>query len=252
MRYGLNILNFWDQLGHPKMIQDIARRAEAAGWDGLFTWDTALAHWEQVPHTYDPFVLLAGAACVTERLVLGTNVTPVPRRRPLVLGNQVATLDALAGGGRVLLGVGIGGDPRELELLGEVVDAKERAALLEAGLVTIRERWAGPIWVGGDSRPARRRAARFQGWTTGLMTDMQGTRGVTPELFAEKVALVLEHRAGATEPFDVLVEGHSTPTDGAMVAEYADAGATWWCDSIHGMRAAIPDLLARVDAGPPR
>jgi alkanesulfonate monooxygenase SsuD/methylene tetrahydromethanopterin reductase-like flavin-dependent oxidoreductase (luciferase family) len=251
VRHGLNVLNFWDQLGHPRVIQDIARRAEAAGWDGLFTWDTALAHWETTPtDMYDPFVLLAGAACVTDRLLLGTNVTPVPRRRPYVLANQVATLDALSGG-RAVLGVGLGGDPKELELLGEVVDARERAAMLDTGLDVIRARWSGAIWVGGDSKPARRRAGRFQGWTTGLITDAAGTRGVTPEAFEAKVRYVLEQRTGGG-PFDVLVEGYSQPGDEAMVAEYADAGATWWCDSINGFRAPIPDLLARIDAGPPR
>jgi hypothetical protein len=49
----------------------------------------------------------------------------------------------------------------------------------------------------------------------------------------------------------VVVEGYSKPTDGAMVAEYADAGATWWIDSINGLRAPIEDLMQRIDAGPP-
>lgn len=230
------------------MVQEVARRAEAAGWDGLFTWDHVLAHWDGLP-AYDPWVLLAGAACVTDRLVLGTT-TPVPRRRPHVLANQVATLDELSGG-RAVLGVGIGGDVRELELLGEETDARARAALLEAGLPIIRDRWAGPIWVGGDSAPARRRAARFDGWTTGLITDERGTLGVSPEDFAAKLGVVLDRRQGAGR-FDVVVEGYSTPDDGALVREYEDAGATWWCDSINGYRAPTRELLARVDAGPPR
>ena len=115
----------------------------------------------------------------------------------------------------------------------------------------IRERWQGPIWVGGDSAPARRRAARFDGWTTTLLTDERGTRGVSPELFADRLRLVLDARRDSG-PFDVVVEGYSTPEDGAMVAEYADAGATWWLDSINEYRAPVADLLARIDAGPPR
>lgn len=248
MQFGLNVINFWE-LGRPSMIQDIARRAEAAGWDGLFTWDHVLAHWDQQV-AYDPWVLLAAAACVTDRILVGTNVTPVPRRRPHVLANQVATLDELSGG-RAVLGVGIGGDTEELRLLGEVTDATVRGDLLDAGLEVIRQRWSRRVWVGGDSGRARRRAARWHGWTTGLITDERGTLGVTPEAFAAKLAPILERRAG-DDPFDVVVGGYSSPTDGPMVDEYREAGATWWCDSINGYRASIPDLLARIDAGPPR
>jgi alkanesulfonate monooxygenase SsuD/methylene tetrahydromethanopterin reductase-like flavin-dependent oxidoreductase (luciferase family) len=186
---------------------------------------------------------------VTERILLGTNVTPVPRRRPHVLANEVATLDELSGG-RAVLGVGIGGDIEELRLLGEVTDAIERGDLLDAGLEVISARWSRRIWVGGDSGRARRRAARWHGWTTGLITDLQGTLGVSPEQFAAKVAPVLAART-SSEAFDVVVEGYSQPGDGAMVGEYADAGATWWIDSINGYRASIDDLLARIDAGPP-
>src|SRR3954464_7056438 len=206
------------------MIQDIARRAEAAGWHGLFTWDHVLAHWDQEA-AYDPWVLLASAACVTQRILVGTNVTPVPRRRPHVLANQIATLDELSDG-RAVLGVGIGGDVEELRMLGEVTDPVARGDLLDAGLEVIRERWSRRIWVGGDSGRARRRAAEWHGWTTGLITDERGTLGVTPEAFAAKLAPVLEGRV-RDDPFDVVVEGYSEPTEGAMVNEYADAGATW-------------------------
>lgn len=247
MQFGLNVINFWE-LGRPAMIQEIARRGEAAGWDGLFTWDHVLAHWDQ-EMAYDPWILLASAACVTERLLLGTNVTPVPRRRPHDLANQVATLDELSGG-RAVLGVGIGGDVEELRLLGEITDPVERGDLLDAGLEVIRQRWSRRIWVGGNSGRARRRAARWHGWTTSLITDERGTLGVTPAAFAEQLATVLRSR-DVKDPFDVVVEGYSNPSDGAMVREYADVGATWWCDSINGYRASIPDLLARVDAGPP-
>jgi alkanesulfonate monooxygenase SsuD/methylene tetrahydromethanopterin reductase-like flavin-dependent oxidoreductase (luciferase family) len=250
VRYGVSVICFAG-LGHPASIQEIARRAEAAGWDGLFTWDHVLTHWDPGMPVYDPWVLLAGAACVTERLLLGTNVTPVPRRRPDVLANQVATLDDLSGG-RAVLGVGIGGDVEELRLLGEETDAVTRGDLLDAGLEVIRRRWSRRIWVGGDSGRARRRAARWHGWTTGLVTDERGTRGVSPEAFAAKLAPVLDARAGNDETFDVVVEGYSEANDGAMVAEYADAGATWWLDSINGYRADREALLTRIDAGPAR
>jgi alkanesulfonate monooxygenase SsuD/methylene tetrahydromethanopterin reductase-like flavin-dependent oxidoreductase (luciferase family) len=246
MRYAVNVLNF-SALGHPHSIQEIARRAEAAGWDGLFTWDHVLTPWSPDTTVYDPWTLLAGAACVTERILLGTNVTPVPRRRPRVLANQVATVDELSGG-RAVLGVGIGGHPPELEVLGEETDAVRRGDALDAALPIIRERWPdGRIWGGGDSGRAKRRAATLGGWTTGLLTDERGTMGVTPELLAAKVDAVPELRRG-----EILVEGYSEVGDGELVASYEAVGATWWCDSLNLYRATAPELLARVDAGPPR
>jgi alkanesulfonate monooxygenase SsuD/methylene tetrahydromethanopterin reductase-like flavin-dependent oxidoreductase (luciferase family) len=247
VKYGLNVINF-GELGRPATIQEIARRAEAAGWDGIFTWDHVISPWDGVV-VYDPWVLLAAAACATDRLVVGTNVTPVPRRRPLVLANQVATLDELSGG-RAVLGVGIGGDVRELELLGEETDARVRASLLDAGLAVIRGRWQGRVWVGGTSVRARRRAARHDGWTTGLTVDEHGVVQVSPAAFAEQLALVLSERDSASD-FDVVVEGYSSPSDRQLVREYEDAGASWWFDSINGLRGSREDLVRRVDAGPP-
>jgi len=52
-------------------------------------------------------------------------------------------------------------------------------------------------------------------------------------------------------PFDVALSGISLPEDQAMVNEYADAGVTWWLESLRGMRGSIEDLLQCVKAGPP-
>jgi hypothetical protein len=53
-------------------------------------------------------------------------------------------------------------------------------------------------------------------------------------------------------PFDVGFMGYSTPADHALVREYADAGATWWLEYLHGMRGSFDEMVARVQAGPPR
>ena len=75
--------------------------AEAAGWEALLLWDHLAFVWG--PPAADPWVTLAAVAARTERsLLLGTNVTPLPRRRPHVLAHQVATLDVLSGGARRL------------------------------------------------------------------------------------------------------------------------------------------------------
>ena len=279
VRYGLTVTNFW-HLGAPGMIQEIARTAELAGWDGLFVWDHVSATWAPSGvEIFDPWVILAGAACVTERILLGTNVTPVPRRRPQVLAMQVATLDHLSGG-RAVLGVGLGGEEADYKRFGESFDPRDRAGKLDEALQVIVALWSGdevnhlgdhytvdgvrnllrpvegercPIWVGGDSRPARRRAAQWDGWTTGIIADPSGRIDVTPEEMGGRIRYVLDHRA-SEEPFDVVVEGVSDPgpAGDALVASYEAVGATWWCESIYGLRAPIDRLIDRIAAGPPR
>ena len=75
----------------------------------------------------DPWTLLAAIAVSTERIRLGTMVTPLPRRRPWQVVRQIVTLDHLSGG-RATLGVGLGFPPKEeFELFGESGDARVRA-----------------------------------------------------------------------------------------------------------------------------
>ena len=78
----------------------------------------------------------------TTSLLVGTNVTPVPRRRPHVLAHQVATLDVLSGG-RVVFGAGIGGIESEFTAFGEDADARTRAEELDEGLEVLRRLWSG-------------------------------------------------------------------------------------------------------------
>jgi len=280
VRYGVNIINFW-RLGEPAMIQEIARTAEATGWDGLFVWDHVSTPWEAagLPIS-DPWMILAGAACVTKRIVLGTSVTPVPRRRPHVVAMQVATLDHLSRG-RAVLGVGLGGEEADYVRFGEDFDPKVRAEKLDEALEVIAALWSGeevrhrgrhytidgvrnllgpvgerprcPIWVGGASRPALRRAAHWDGWTTGIIADESGRIGLSPDEMGVRIRYVLDHRA-SDQPFDIVIEGYSEAGPGGvdLAAAYEAVGATWWCDSINGLRAPVDELLARVAAGPPR
>ncbi|HYD10564.1 MAG TPA: LLM class flavin-dependent oxidoreductase [Acidimicrobiales bacterium] len=241
MQYGINLINV-GEVGEPAMVQCFARAAERAGWDGVFVWDHV---WMWNHLAWDPWVLLTAAACVTERVCLGTNVTPVPRRRPHVLAAQVATLDRLSGG-RVILGVGLGGDADELASLGEETDVRRRAELLDAGLDVIRGEWNGPIWVGGDAPAARRRAVRHDGWTVGTVGDPSGTVIRSPDQLRTEVASL----DGAV--IDVVVEGLSSADDHAHVQAFEAAGATWWLEGIWGLRGPVDELLARVEAGPPR
>src|SRR5262245_17495913 len=92
LRYGVDICTL-GQFAEPARVVELARAAEAAGWEAVFVWDHLAFAWG-VP-SGDPWVLLAAVAQATTRVRLGTAVTPLPRRRPAVVANAVATLDRL-------------------------------------------------------------------------------------------------------------------------------------------------------------
>jgi hypothetical protein len=70
---------------------------------------------------------------------------------------------------------------------------------------------------------------------------------MTPDELARSVATI-----GRGAGFDVACNGYSSPSDAALCAEYADAGATWWFENLHDRRFEVEGVLARVGAGPPR
>src|SRR5918911_2781696 len=113
---------------------DLAVLAEQAGWDGVFVWEAA--------YGIDAWTLLAAMAQRTERIRLGTMLTPLPWRRPWKVASQVVTLDQLSGG-RAILTVGLGAVATDLPDTGEVIDLRERAAMMDEGIDLIRELWAG-------------------------------------------------------------------------------------------------------------
>src|SRR5215475_6084578 len=106
--------------------------AEQAGWDGVFVWEAA--------YGVDAWSLLAAMAARTERVRLGTMLTPLPWRRPWKVASQVATVDQLSGG-RAILGVGVGALGTDLPDTGEVTGLRERAEMMGEGIDLIRGLW---------------------------------------------------------------------------------------------------------------
>ncbi len=92
---------------NPAAIISLAQLAEDADWDGFFLWDHLLWTWPEPTDVIEPWPVLGAIAQTTTRLVIGTMVTPVARRRPWQLAREVITLDHLSRG-RVMLGVGLG------------------------------------------------------------------------------------------------------------------------------------------------
>jgi probable F420-dependent oxidoreductase len=271
VHYGIEVIN-GGVYADPKVVVRLAQTAEEVGWEALFVWDHLAFVWGSA--FGDPWITLAAVAVSTERVRLGTGVTPLPRRRPHVLAHALSTLDLLSEG-RVVLGAGLGGVAEEFSAFGEPGDLKARAAMLDEGLEVLGRLLSGervehhgehysvegitlaplpvqrpriPVWIGGDSPPALRRAARWDGWILGGV-GLDGDMTTTPQEMAIKAE---ELRSLRTAPVDVALTGCSSPKDRELVREYEDAGVTWWLESVHGMRGSVDEMLARAAAGPPR
>jgi probable F420-dependent oxidoreductase len=272
MRYGIDVAIVGD-LANPRRVVELARAAEDCGWDSLFVWDHLAFTWG-VPSA-DPYVTLAAVAQATSRLLLGPAVTPLPRRRPVVVAQAVASLDLLSGG-RAVFTAGLGGVEVEFMAFGEPADAQVRAARLDEALPILAAFWNGeevthhgvhyrvdgvtlaplpaqrprvPIWIGGMSLGALRRAAAWDGWIGGGDTE-EGRMALTPEQVASIAATIQSHRT-QDAPFDLALTAVSAAGDASIADEYADAGVTWWLEHLHGFRGDYRALLARVKAGPP-
>lgn len=120
--------------GDPDRLVELAVEVEQAGFDGFFFMDHMNTAFLGQDETLDPWVLLTAIACATERLRLGTAVTPVSRRRPWKLAKEVIALDHVSHG-RVTLGVGLGdADDHEFAPFGEITDQRVRATQTDEAL----------------------------------------------------------------------------------------------------------------------
>ena len=274
MRYGIVTANLGDY-ADPRVAVRLARAGEAAGWEAFFVWDH-LGFVRGVP-SGDPYVILSAVAASTTRLKLGLAVTPLARRRPQIVANALASLDLLSAG-RVIFGAGLGGVPEEFTAFGDPGDTKRRAAMLDEGLTILDGLWSGetvthhgphykvegvslaprslqrpriPIWIGGEGAPALRRAARWDGWLAPATShDGTPTMAKSPERIAEMVSTIRRYRT-TTAPLEVAVDGYSDAGDPTLPRAYQAVGATWWLESVHGMRGTLDEVFVRVEAGPP-
>jgi probable F420-dependent oxidoreductase len=225
-------------------VPEIARAAEAAGFDGISLtehpapsrpWLDSGGH-----QSLDPFVALSAAAAVTTSLHLVTNLSVVPYRNPLLLAKSAATLNRMSDG-RFIMGAGAGYLKSEFFALG--MDFDERNALFEEALQVMQLHWSGepfsfegrhfsarniqalpapvgrrvPIWMGGNSDAALRRAARYaDGWMPMAAPASVAKTARTPpvttsEELAERLA-TLQHFAGERYDDLALVLSYSGPS----------------------------------------
>jgi alkanesulfonate monooxygenase SsuD/methylene tetrahydromethanopterin reductase-like flavin-dependent oxidoreductase (luciferase family) len=248
-RRGLFLAPF-DELSDPLLLVDLAVRAEAAGWDGVFLWDH-IVYRPPVRAVADPWVALSAIAAHTERLRLGPMVTPLSRRRVQKVARETVTLDRLSRG-RLTLGVGLGSDnPRELEPFGEVIDPRQRARLLDHGLARLSALWDGefepppvqrpriPVWVAArwpNRRPVRR-ALQWDGLFPIQLPD--------PDALAELAAEIEDQRPPERGPFDLVVEIEPGQDPGP----WRQAGATWVLTGF-GRQPRADEVRTAIAEGP--
>ncbi len=242
----------FDELADPKLVAELAARAEERGWDGFFLWDH-IRYRAPTRAVADPWIAMSAMAVATERIRLGPMVTPLSRRRIHKLARETATLDHLSDG-RLILGVGLGSDSNdELEPFGEVIDARARAKLLDDGLERLAGYWGGefepppvqrpriPVWVAGrwPNRRPLRRAARWDG--------VFPIELPSPAELEELVAEVADLRGDSDAPFEVVIE----IAPGEDPGPWAAAGATW-CLTAFGQQPSAAEVREAIEAGPAR
>lgn len=279
MQYGLTFPDSVDA----RTLAQLAHEAEEAGWDGVFIWDLVYGN--------DPWISLAAAAMSTQRVRLGTMLTPLSRRRPWTLASQVVTLDHLSNG-RVILPVGLGATSPEhsnsqFRHVGEEVDRKIRAELLDESLDILAGMWSGqafsyagkhyqlqdvrmtptpvqsprvPIWVVGawPRMKSMRRVLRCDGILPAKMNSDGSFAEMVPADISPIKAYIEDHRTLKT-PFDIVWEGE-TPGDDraqatAVVRPWAEAGVTWWLEAVWASpetNGGLEGMRTRVKQGPPR
>lgn len=207
MRIGFSLHNNWG-IEDVQAIVRLARRAEELGFDSVWVHDHVFnaAHvFDRIggkPY-YEPLTLLSYVAATTQRVGLGTSVLVLPYHNPIRLAKTAATLDVISGG-RVILGVGVGGVAQESDAMGSPY--AERGAITDEAIAIMKELWtkedpsfAGkyhrfsgmpfspkplqkphiPLVIGGNSHAAIRRAVRLgNGWHPNAMPPEELSQGI--------------------------------------------------------------------------
>jgi probable F420-dependent oxidoreductase len=243
----------------PGFFRAVAELAEASGYDSLWAGD----HVSFRNPILDVTVALSCFAAVTSRIAIGAGVLLLPLRHPSLVAREFASLDYLSGG-RVVLGVGVGGEGgKDFDAVG--VDPRERGARTDEAMLALRALFAGPeasfsgrffsfdgvtieplvvggppFWVGGRSEAAKRRAGRLgDGWMP---------IWVSPESFATGLAGVRTHAATAGRDPDAITAAVVCP---ALVGDDARPRLAAHLEERYGMTVERHLVERYCIAGPP-
>jgi probable F420-dependent oxidoreductase len=244
MQFGIHLPHIGRKAG-PDSIRRSAVQAEELGFADVWVSEHIIVPkdggYPPSPNFWDPVLTLTWAAAATQRVRLGTSVLVLPMRHPLPLAKELATLQNLSQG-RLILGAGVGWLEAEFNALG--VPFKERGRRMDEGIALMKAVWTQdpvsfptrwipavvenmrsqpqpvvpiPIWIGGSSDAAIRRALRLDGW--------HGSR-VRPEGAAEVVQRLRAERpdAGFTVSLRITINASNVDETRAALAAYAEAG----------------------------
>lgn len=285
IRIGLGLPN-GGPWGDAARLAELARVAEASGWDGVFLEDYVVWQGHEEVATFDPWIALAAIATATERIRIGMGVVALPRRRPWNVAKAAVTVDHLSGG-RMILGVGVGdvmSTDRSFSPFGDARSLRERARMLDEGLAVLEGLWSGetfsfegsfyriepvrlrprpvqrpriPIWVGGGyplEGPVRR-ALRWDGSCLYIHKRPGEWQDWTPEDVAQLRDRARRER-GPDAPFDIAVGGRPRGADEEaerqLIRALEAAGATWWSEYLPPNTGSFQEVLRRIARGPLR
>lgn len=266
-------------------VTELTRAARRAGFSAVNVSDHPAPDTRWLEHgghhALDPFVALSFAAAADPDIGLMTNIYVAAYRNPFLGAKLVQSLDVLSAG-RLILGVAAGYLRPEFAALGVDFDRRgelldEALAVLDAVLAGGDVAWEGstftargvrlrpmtpsgrrpPVWVGGNSKAAMRRAVRFEGWSgfdSGPFAKASRTVAIeTMDDLADAIRYVRSLVRDPATPFDISwSERGITDPDSSVdercsrVARLADAGVTWLTVSIPGETRA--EVRAGVDA----
>lgn len=263
-------------------IVDFAEMAEAAGWDGFFNWDGS--YFDEPRPLYDAWLVLTAIAARTRRIRIGALLFALYRRKPWEVAREAVTLDHLSNG-RLVMPVGLGAvEAHGNGRFGLSIDRRTRAELLDESLTVLTGLWRGepfsfagrhyqldevtflpvplqrpriPIWTVGlwPSQRSMARAFRYDGVIAAKQSAPGQFEALQPAEVREIGAAAAEQRR-TDEPFNIIVEGRSSADDRATAAAqvrlFADAGATWWIETMWTAPNDPAAVRARLLAGPPR
>lgn len=222
---------------------------------------------------WDPLLTLTWAAAYTSRVGLGTSVLVLPMRHPLPLAKELATLQNLSGG-RLILGAGVGWLEDEFAALG--VPFRERGRRMDEGIAMMRAVWRDdpvsfqaktiaaavddmrmlpkpekpiPIWIGGTSDPALRRALELDGWHGSRATPEQA-KPIVERLRAARpdaeFAVSLRYGWNGRDPEELRsrLEGYAGVGVDHLLVEPADRELAEWLAAVERIARAGEAMLA--------
>jgi probable F420-dependent oxidoreductase len=253
MRVGITVPNVHETLAEPATIEAVGRQADELGFDSIWCNDHlaipgareggtepayAAGYGEQRGQSiYEPLIVLAYLAAVTHRVLLGTSVYLLALRHPLLAARQAVSIDRLSDG-RLVLGVGVGWLESEFAALG--VPYRQRGRRTDEAIAMLKtlcdqtsadflpkpvQRPHPPLWIGGRSGAALRRAARSgDAWHPSHLT-VEELRGQIPELRAEcERAGRSPDEVAVTTRRKLVLDGSPADADADRVLQ-GDAGA---------------------------